>query len=61
MAYPVLLVNIPFFYAKNFKKKYWFLKIFWGDNINAVSFKGTDHLIVRGVGRGGYVFPPAGI
>jgi hypothetical protein len=34
---------------------------FWGDNINAVSFKGTDHLIVRGVGRGGYVFSPAGI
>jgi hypothetical protein len=38
MAYPVLLVNIPFFYAKNFKKK---ILIFLGDNINAVSFKGV--------------------
>jgi hypothetical protein len=28
---------------KNFKKK---ILIFLGDNINAVSFKGTDHLIV---------------
>jgi hypothetical protein len=40
MAYPVLLVNIPFFYAKNFKKKYWFLKIFGGIILMQFHLKG---------------------